>query len=138
MPSPRRRIKKRSHPMLEKTTELSGVDRTADRDTFHHLIFDELLVLFVVLGGDAESAALVARADKVAGGPDDLRRVVWMRKPANHEDQLKALKSSDLLAGGDVAAFTTNFDDVVCDVIHKSELPVGFVRIMEAFAKGEA
>ncbi len=124
--------------MLEKTTELSGVDRNADRATFHNLIFNELLVLFVVLGDDADSADLVARADKVAGGPDDLRRVVWMRNPANHADQLKALKSSDLLAGGDVVAFTTNFDDVVSDVIRMSERPVMFVRIMKAFAKAEA
>jgi len=124
--------------MLEKTTELSGVDRNADRATFHNLIFNELLVLFVVLGDDADSADLVARADKVAGGPDDLRRVDWMRNPANHADQLKALKSSDLLAGGDVVAFTTNFDDVVSDVIRMSERPVMFVRIMKAFAKAEA
>ncbi len=124
--------------MLEKTTELSGVDRNADRATFHNLIFNELLVLFVVLGDDADSADLVARADKVAGGPDDLRWVVWMRNPANHADQLKALKSSDLLAGGDVVAFTTNFDDVVSDVIRMSERPVMFVRIMKAFAKAEA
>ena|SRR6266536_2537763 len=124
--------------MLEKTTELSGVDPNADRATFHNLIFNELLVLFVVLGDDADSADLVARADKVAGGPDDLRRVVWMRNPANHADQLKALKSSDLLAGGDVVAFTTNFDDVVSDVIRMSERPVMFVRIMKAFAKAEA
>lgn len=124
--------------MLEKTTELSGVDRNADRATFHNLIFNELLVLFVVLGDDPESADLVTRADKVAGGPDDLRRVVWMRNPANHADQVKALKSSDLLAGGDAVAFTTNFDDVVSDVIRMSERPVMFVRIMKAFAKAEA
>ncbi len=124
--------------MLEKTTELSGVDPNADRATFHNLIFNELLVLFVVLGDDADSADLVARADKVAGGPDDLRRVVWMRNPDSHADQLKALKSSDLLAGGDVVAFTTNFDDVVSDVIRMSERPVMFVRIMKAFAKAEA
>ncbi len=123
--------------MLRKTTELPPGDGATARRMFADLVVKEPFVLLVVLGDDAGADELVGHADKVAGGPDDLRWVVWMRNPANHGDQIRALKSSDLLDGKDARAFCTNYDDVVCDVITRSEEPVTFTRIIEAFANGE-
>jgi hypothetical protein len=121
---------------LVKTTELSEVDVLHARATFHDLINNEPLVLFVVLGSDLQAKELVEKADKVAGGPLDLRRVVWMRNPTNHQAQIADLKSSQLLTPS-TAAFCTNYDDEICDTIDPADFPITFTRILKAFAKGE-
>jgi hypothetical protein len=122
-------------PLL-KTTELSEVDVPYARATFDDLINNQPFVLFVVLGSDAQARELVEKADKVAGGPLDLRRVVWMRSPTNHQDQISNLESSQLLTSS-TAAFCTNYDDAICDTIEPSDFPIKFIRILKAFAKGE-
>jgi hypothetical protein len=124
--------------MRLKTTELPPGDAATARRMFEELIHREAHVLFVVLGDDLAAADLVERADKVAGAPEDLRWVVWMRNSSNHHQQIGELESSDLLDGKDVRAFCTNNDDAICDVILRSEEPVKFRRILQAFAKGEA
>ena len=123
--------------MLVKTIELPPGDVATARRIFAEAVHDEPFVLLVVLGDDVDAGDLVERADKVAGAPDDLRHVVWMRNPMNHREQITALVSSDLLDGKDVLAFCTNFDDVICDVIERSEAPVKFRRIIRAFTRGE-
>jgi hypothetical protein len=107
------------------------------QETFLHLIHDKPLVLLVVMGDDEDAEGLKARAVLVAGGPEDLRRVVWMKNPDNHRQQIAALESSEMLKGKDVLAFTTSHDDAVCDVIERSEAPVKFGRIIDSFAAGE-
>jgi hypothetical protein len=124
--------------MLVKTIDLPPGDAATARRLFREVVHDEPFVLLVVLGDDASAGQLVERADKVAGAPDDLRHVVWMRNPKNHSKQITDLVSSDLLDGKDVLAFCTNNDDIVCDVIERSEAPVKFRRIISAFIAGES
>ena len=123
--------------MLEKTTELPPGDPATAQRMFSELIYDEPFVLLVVLGEDLEAVDLVDRADKVAGDVQSLRHVVWMRNPDNHQNQIAALESSDQLDNQDALAFCTNNDDAVCDVILRSEAPVKFRRIIQAFIRGE-
>lgn len=124
--------------MLVKTIDLPPGDAATARRMFAEAVQDEPFVLLVVLGDDVDAGELVERADKVAGAPDDLRHVVWMRNPMNHREQITGLVSSSLLDEKDVLAFCTNYDDIVCDVIERSEVPVKFRRIISAFIRGES
>src|SRR3954453_3187255 len=123
--------------MFEKTTEPPPGDPETARRIFADLVHDEPFVLLVVLGDDLEAGDLVGRADKVAGELQSLRHVVWMRNPDNHQQQIAALEGSDKLNGQDVLAFCTNYDDVICALILRSEAPVKFYRIIQAFVRGE-
>jgi hypothetical protein len=124
--------------MLVKTIELPPGDAATARRRFAEAVHNEPFVLLVVLGDDVDASELVERADKVAGAPEDLRYVVWMRNPLNHREQITDLQSSAMLDGKDVLAFCTSFDDLVCDVIERSESPVKFRRIIRAFIRGES
>lgn len=122
-------------------TVLPSGNAAKAQETFLHLIHDKPFVLLVVMGDDEDAEQLKARAVLVAGGPQDLRRVVWMKNPDNHRLQIAALEVSPELArklnGPNVLAFTTSHDDAICDVIERSEAPVKFGRIIDSFAAGE-
>lgn len=104
------------------------------------LIFDEPLVLLIVLGKSGAADRLVQRADKLTGAMNEPRWVVWARRPEQIEEVVALLQNnSQLVTNYQTAlAFSLSFSDTVRDLIMHSDPEPDMVRILESFIKAES
>jgi hypothetical protein len=122
-----------------KTTILPTDDSSLALRIFNELIFEEPLVLFVVLGKGSNAETLVRRAAKFAGAKEEPRWIVWARNPDDIQKAIEKLNGEQSLVGaiGSARAFSLSLSDTVKDVIRGDEPEPDFVRIFKAFAKAE-
>lgn len=125
---------------LFKTTILPTDDKRLAILMFRELVFERPQVILVVYGKGGEAETFVQRADRLAGDVNDLRWVVWARKPEQIQEVVSQLKGSPDLLGSIQTArgFSLSLTDEVRDVITSSEPVPDLVRVLEAFTKAEA
>ena len=127
---------------LEKTTILPADDPQLSVKMFRHLIDEEPLVLLVVFGKGPEPEAFVQRADRLAGGEGEPRRVVWAREPEHVRPVLSTLKGDSTqlnqLQSLKIRGFALSFSDTIRDVIAAEEPVPDMTRILLAYANAES
>lgn len=125
---------------LFKTTILPTDSKKDAINMLSELIFDEPLVLLIVLGKSTAADRLVQRADKLTGALDEPRWVVWARRPEQIEEVVALLQNnSQLVTNYQTAlAFSLSFSDTVRDLIMQSDPEPDMVRILESFIKAES
>ena len=124
---------------LFKTTILPTDSKKDAINMLSELIFDEPLVLFIVLGKSEAANRLVHRADKLTGAMNEPRWVVWARRPEQIEEVVALLQNNGQLVNNFQAAlaFSLSFSDTVRDLIMQSDPEPDMVRILESFIKAE-
>ena len=124
---------------LFKTTILPTDSKKEAITMISELIFDEPLVLFIVLGKSDAARRLVQRADKLTGTMNEPRWVVWARRPGQIEEVVDRLQNNAELVAGyqTVLAFSLSFSDTVRDLIMQNDPEPDMVRILESFIKAE-
>lgn len=116
---------------LKKTTVLP--DDPSATAKFETILKTVPAVLMVIRGVPTD--AQVELADKLAGGPNVFRRVVWAKNPAHIDPVLDALPvAPGVNHGPDTAALFISFTDVVngalqtFDEFTKANITIGFLR----------
>ena len=125
---------------LFKTTILPTDSKKDAINMLSELIFDEPLVLFIVLGKGDAARRLVHRADKLTGTMHEPRWVVWARRPEQIEEVVALLQNNGQLVADYRAAlaFSLSLSDTVRDLIMNSDPEPDMVRILESFVKAES
>ncbi len=125
---------------LFKTTILPTDSKKDAIDMLSELIFDEPLVLLVVLGRSDAAQRLVQRADKMTGAMDEPRWVIWARRPNQIEEVVALLQNNTQLVANfqNALAFSLSFSDTVRDLILATDPEPDMVRILESFIKAES
>ena len=125
---------------LFKTTILPTDSKKDAINMLSELIFDEPLVLLIVLGKNDAASRLVQRADKLTGALDEPRWVVWARRPEQIEEVVALLQNNNQLVANYPAAlaFSLSFSDTVRDLIMQTDPEPDMVRILESFIKAES
>lgn len=125
---------------LFKTTILPTDSKKDAINMLSELIFDEPLVLLIVLGKNDAASRLVQRADKLTGTLDEPRWIVWARRPEQIEEVVALLQNNNQLVANYQAAlaFSLSFSDTVRDLIMQTDPEPDMVRILESFIKAES
>jgi len=122
---------------LPKTTILPTDDAVLAAKLFGHLVFEEPVALLVVLGTGPDADTFVQRADKLAGQPEEPRRVVWVRKPEIGDALIRSLKGKKVDAGAKGFSMSA-LSAIVRDVVAANEDVPDLARVFQLWANAEA
>jgi hypothetical protein len=124
---------------FRKTTILPADDKSLSRRMFTEMVNEKPYVLMVVLNKGSEAETFARRADQLAGGMDEHRWVVWVRKPEQIEDLVRDLIGANKLPTPlkNARGFSTSLSDDVRDVIGGEEAVPKLTRVMLAYARAE-
>ncbi len=125
---------------LDRTVIIPTTDHSLAQKLFKSLIYDEDVLVVVVLGEDEDSTSAVQYADKrakaVVAGYE--RKVAWIRNRNILETEIKQIAAGkkdiskeDLTK---VIAFSVSLNNKVADIIYTGEI-IDYVRIDYAFLK---
>ncbi|NBC25437.1 MAG: hypothetical protein GVY08_01115 [Bacteroidetes bacterium] len=123
-----------------KTTILPEDDRTEARHLYQ-LELEKELAQFVVLGNSDESERIVNDADRLAGDPEDPRRVVWAKNPEFIVDIIESQSISANLEPVDTEtpdkAYTVGPSSTIRFVIRHDDPEPNNLKIFEAYIYAE-
>lgn len=125
---------------LDKTVIIPTTDIALAKTLFNSLIYEEDVLVVVVLGEDDKSTTAVQFADKrakaVVAGFE--RKVAWIRNRDilkseinKIEAGIKDISQEDLLK---VVAFSVSLSNKIADIIYTEDI-IDFVRLDRAFLK---
>lgn len=108
---------------------------------FKSVVYDEDVLVLVVLGEDEKATGVVKKADKLAQMVTQgrKRKVIWIRKPDVLKDEIQAVKvgegkdftAEDVLKA---LAFSISLGDEVMDIIKQDDY-TSFIRIDTCFSR---
>lgn len=123
---------------LWKTTILPTDDAQLAQRVLRDLIYEEPLVLLVVLGTGEEANTFVERASRNAGARNEPWWVVWARKPKAMQPVLDDLTGKKLGDVDKLRGFTLSMSDRVVDTFLLSDPVPDQLAILTAFMRSAA
>jgi hypothetical protein len=124
---------------LKITTIIPTDDEEIAGKLLNNLIYNQAVVLGIIVGNDSWSINIIQKTDKVAWSRNQVRRAVWIRNPEIVRTILQALfsKSGKTMPADQSYLITTSMDDRIFDLITSSEPDPDYVRIDKAFLLAE-
>lgn len=125
---------------LEKTVIIPTDDKNLAQELFKSVIYDEDVLVVVVLGDDEEAKEAAKKADKVAlwDIQGRKRKVLWVRNKELLKNEIEAVEIGDAgISKEDLynaVAFSISLGDVVADIIKKGD-KISLLRMDLAFNK---
>ena len=126
---------------LNNTIIIPTDNKELAQQLFKSAIYDEDVLVMVVLGEDENAKGVVKKADKLAQlvTQGRKRKVIWIRKPDVLKDEIQAVKigegkdftSEDVL---NAVAFSISLADEVADIIKQDEY-ISFIRVDVSFGR---
>jgi aminoglycoside N3'-acetyltransferase len=125
---------------LERTVIIPTTNADLAVQLFKNVIYNEDVLVLVVLGEDADSTTAVQYADKrakaVVQGFE--RKVCWVRNVSTVENEVRKLKpgSADIAHENlsNVLAFSVTLDNKVAAVLHRGD-EISYAAMEKAFLK---
>ncbi|MCK9421489.1 MAG: hypothetical protein M0Q38_02720 [Bacteroidales bacterium] len=125
---------------LKITTIIPTDDKELADRLMNSLIYDQAVVLGIVVGNDNWCIDLIQKADRVAYARKSIRRAVWIRNPKLVDKILSSLfsHSEGLIIPETLPYFfTVTMADKACDIILPGEINPDNVSIDKSFRKAE-
>lgn len=126
---------------LNNTIIIPTDNKELAQQLFKSVIYDEDVLVLVVLGEDENVTDVVKKADKLAQlvTQGRKRKVIWIRKPDILKDEIKSVNigggtnftSEDVL---NAVAFSISLGDEIMDIIKRGEY-ISFIRVDVSFGR---